>query len=73
MEDADRGVEVGRSARDPQALLPTLAERARVLFLMGRTEEAVASIEEILGSIGPKPAMDWAWWIVPWHSPLTRM
>ncbi|HWL90373.1 MAG TPA: hypothetical protein VNP90_03315, partial [Actinomycetota bacterium] len=63
--DAERGVEVGRSAGDPQALLPTLAERGRVLFLIGRTEEAVASIQEILDSVGPKPAMDWSWWIVP--------
>jgi class 3 adenylate cyclase/tetratricopeptide (TPR) repeat protein len=65
LEDAERGVEVGRGARDPQAFLPLLAERARILFLMGRTEEAVASIEEILESIHPKPAIDWAWWIVP--------
>jgi class 3 adenylate cyclase/tetratricopeptide (TPR) repeat protein len=65
LADADRGVEVGRSARDPQALLPTLAERGRVLMLIGRTDEAVASIQEILDSMGPQPVMDWAWWIVP--------
>lgn len=64
LADADRGVEVGRSARDPQALLPTLAERGRVLFQLGRTEEAVASIQEILDSMDPEPAMDWGWWIV---------
>ncbi|HUF59729.1 MAG TPA: adenylate/guanylate cyclase domain-containing protein [Actinomycetota bacterium] len=65
LADADRGVEVGRAARDPQALLPALAERSRALFLIGRTEDAVASIQEILDSVDPKPAMDWAWWIVP--------
>jgi class 3 adenylate cyclase/tetratricopeptide (TPR) repeat protein len=65
LADAERGVEVGRSAGDPQALLPTLAERGRVLFHMGRTEEAVGSVEEILGSVDPEPSMDWAWWIVP--------
>jgi hypothetical protein len=32
---------------------------------MGRTEEAVGSVEEILGSVDPEPSMDWAWWIVP--------
>jgi tetratricopeptide (TPR) repeat protein len=65
LADAERAVEVGRSARDPQALLPTLAERSRILFRMGRTEEAVASIQEVLDSTDPQPAMDWAWWIVP--------
>ena len=65
LADAERGVEVGRSAGDPQALLPTLAERGRVLFLLGRREEAVASIQEIVDSTEPKPAMDWSWWIVP--------
>ena len=64
LADAERGVEVGRSAGDPQALLPTLAERGRVLFLLGRREEAVASIQEILDSTDPTPAMDWSWWIV---------
>jgi class 3 adenylate cyclase len=65
LADAERGVEVGRSAGDPQALLPTLAERARVQFLTGRTDEAVASIDEILAAVDPEPGMDWAWWIVP--------
>jgi class 3 adenylate cyclase/tetratricopeptide (TPR) repeat protein len=65
LEDANRGVEVGRDARDLQALLPALAERSRVLLHMGRTEDAVVPIEEILESIGREPAMDWAWWIVP--------
>jgi class 3 adenylate cyclase/tetratricopeptide (TPR) repeat protein len=73
LADAERGVEVGRSAGDPQALLPTLAERGRVLFLLGRTEEAVASIQEILDAIDPKPAMDWSWWIVPAAIVLTEV
>ena len=64
LADAERGVEVGRSAGDPQALWPTLAERGRVLMLAGRTDEAVASIEEIFGSVQPAPVMDWSWWIV---------
>jgi class 3 adenylate cyclase/tetratricopeptide (TPR) repeat protein len=65
LADADRGVEVGRSAGDPQALLPNLAERGRVLMLMGRVDEAVVAIQEILDRISPPPVMDWAWWIVP--------
>jgi class 3 adenylate cyclase/tetratricopeptide (TPR) repeat protein len=73
LADAERGVEVGRSARDPQALLPTLAERSRVLFLIGRTEEAVTSIQEILDSVNPRPVMDWSWWIVPAAIVLTEV
>jgi class 3 adenylate cyclase/tetratricopeptide (TPR) repeat protein len=64
LRDADRGVEVGRSARDPQALFPNLAERGRIQLLTGRVDDAVASIEEILRSMDPEPAMDRAWWIV---------
>jgi class 3 adenylate cyclase/tetratricopeptide (TPR) repeat protein len=73
LADADRGVEVGRSAGDPQALQPTLAERARVLFHMGRVEDAVATIDEILRSVGPEPVMDWSWWIVPAAMVLTEV
>jgi class 3 adenylate cyclase/tetratricopeptide (TPR) repeat protein len=73
LADAERGVEVGRSAGDPQALLPTLAERSRVLFLIGRTEEAVTSIQEILDSVDPRPVMDWSWWIVPAAIVLTEV
>jgi class 3 adenylate cyclase/tetratricopeptide (TPR) repeat protein len=65
LADADRGVEVGRSAQDAQALLPNLAERGRILLLIGRHEEAADSIDEILAAADPEPVMDWAWWIVP--------
>jgi class 3 adenylate cyclase/tetratricopeptide (TPR) repeat protein len=64
LEDADRAVEIGRSAGDPQAVLPTMAERARVLFLIGRTDEAAGSIDELLGSIESEPTMEWSWGIV---------
>jgi tetratricopeptide (TPR) repeat protein len=63
LEDADRGLEVARGARDPQGLLPCLAERGRILFLLGRTEEAVTSIEEVLDLVDSEPSMEWAWWI----------
>ena len=65
LEDAARGVEVGRSAGDPQTVHPALAERARVLFLMGHLDDALASIDELLGSIDEQPTMPWAWWVVP--------
>jgi tetratricopeptide (TPR) repeat protein len=73
LADAERGVEVGRSARDPQAIFPTLAELGRVQIHMGRTDEAVASIQEILDSIDPVPAMDRGWWIVAATIVLSRV
>jgi tetratricopeptide (TPR) repeat protein len=63
MADAERAVEVGRAAGDPQALLPAIAERARVLFLAGKADEAAASIDEILATVD-QPSLDWAWWFV---------
>jgi tetratricopeptide (TPR) repeat protein len=73
LADAERGVEVGRNAQDPQALLPTLAERARILLHLGRHQEAAAAIDEVLGSIDQEPVMGWAWWIVPATVVLTSM
>ncbi|HEX6399479.1 MAG TPA: adenylate/guanylate cyclase domain-containing protein [Actinomycetota bacterium] len=64
LSDIERGVAVGRSARDPQALFPNLAERGRILLAVGRVDDAVASIEEILRSTDPESAMDRSWWIV---------
>ena len=64
VEDAERGVEAGRAAGDPQALLPTLAERGRAYLLIGDLDRAVASIDEILRMTDPLPTMSRAWWIV---------
>jgi tetratricopeptide (TPR) repeat protein len=71
--DIERGVELGRNARDPQALMPNLAERGRILLHMGRTEEAVASIQEILDSVNREAGLQWAWWIVPAAIVLSRV
>ena len=46
--DAERAVDAGREAGDPQALLPCLAERAQRLLAAGRGEEAEADVSEIL-------------------------
>jgi class 3 adenylate cyclase/tetratricopeptide (TPR) repeat protein len=62
LEDTRRAVALGRSAGDRQALHPALAEHARALLLSGELEQSVATIEEILGSIG-RPDTDWGWWI----------
>jgi tetratricopeptide (TPR) repeat protein len=63
LRDARRGVEVGRAAGDPQALLPSLAEHGRALLLSGDLRSAVATIDEIFGRVDPRPAMEWGWWI----------
>jgi len=65
LADAERGMEVGRAAGDPQALLPALAEYGRVLLHAGDLDAAAAAIDEILRMIDPLPSMDRAWWIVP--------
>ena len=65
LEDTDRAVAVGREARDPQALLPGLAERARALFFSGREDEAEAVVSEIMDLNGGQPSLDWSWWILP--------
>ena len=62
--DIDRAVELGRRAKDPQALFPCLAGRARLLVLEGRADEATVEIDEILRSIGPEPVIGWSYLIV---------
>ncbi len=64
LADADRGVEVGRTAGDPQTVHPALAERARVLLVMGRLGEAEIAIDEVLRTVDPRQGGEWAWWIV---------
>jgi class 3 adenylate cyclase/tetratricopeptide (TPR) repeat protein len=64
LEDADRAVDAGREAGDPQALLPCLAERAMALLVTDREDEAEADVEEILGLSATEPSLDWAWWIL---------
>jgi tetratricopeptide (TPR) repeat protein len=62
--DAERAVQVGRIAGDPQALMPALAERARLLFLTGRLDEAEATVDEMLENVDPRPTLDWSWWFL---------
>jgi tetratricopeptide (TPR) repeat protein len=65
IEDAEAAVEVGRKAGDPQALLPAMSERARVLFLLGRTDEAGAAIDETLAFVDSTQSVEDVWWAVP--------
>jgi tetratricopeptide (TPR) repeat protein len=51
LADTGRAVELARSARDPQALFPSLARRAVVLFEVGETDEARASVEELFAYV----------------------
>src|SRR6185295_8182377 len=62
--DTERAVEVGRIAGDPQAIMPALAERARVLFVAGKVDEAGSTVDEMLALVDPRPMMDWAWWFL---------
>ncbi|HEX5937684.1 MAG TPA: adenylate/guanylate cyclase domain-containing protein [Actinomycetota bacterium] len=64
MVDADRAVDVGRTAGDPQALLPAMSERARVLLLLGRTDEAAAATDEILRFVDSTESLEDVWWVV---------
>jgi class 3 adenylate cyclase/tetratricopeptide (TPR) repeat protein len=65
LDDTTRAVAAGREARDPQALLPCLAEHARTLFFSGRAVEAEGFVDEIVAISGGEPSLDWAWWILP--------
>ena len=65
LEDTERAVEAGREAKDPQALLPCLAERARTLFVAGQASEAERLVDEAIALNGGEPSLDWAWWILP--------
>jgi tetratricopeptide (TPR) repeat protein len=62
--DTQRAVEVGRIAGDPQSIMPALAERARVLFVAGKVDEAETMVDELLTLVDPRPMMDWSWWFL---------
>ncbi|MGH2712085.1 MAG: AAA family ATPase [Actinomycetota bacterium] len=47
LSDAERGLAVGRDAKDPQSFYPALAEYALIQALAGRPAEADAAIEEL--------------------------
>jgi len=44
--------------------MPALAERARLLFLTGRLDEAEATVDEMLENVDPRPTLDWSWWFL---------
>src|SRR6185436_13222561 len=48
LEDARRAIELGREARDPQALYPALANLARMLVAVGQPEAAAEAAGELL-------------------------
>ena len=51
LADTERAVELGRAARDPQSLFPSLARRAVVLFEVGELDEARAVADELFGYV----------------------
>jgi hypothetical protein len=44
-----------------------------VLFLTGRIDDAVRTIDEILRTVDRRPSVEWAWWIVPAAMILTEV
>jgi class 3 adenylate cyclase/tetratricopeptide (TPR) repeat protein len=57
LEDWRRAVEIGREAKDPQAIVPSLLSFAQGLTLLGRIEEARPLAEEALEIVGRQPRM----------------
>jgi class 3 adenylate cyclase/tetratricopeptide (TPR) repeat protein len=62
LEDAAKGLEVGRSAKDPQVLWPALAFYGRIALAAGREEEAEAVVDELLERWRKRPRG-----LVPFH------
>jgi class 3 adenylate cyclase/tetratricopeptide (TPR) repeat protein len=62
LADSDRAIELARRAKDPQALDPTLAVRARVLAEVGKRDEAARLLDELL--------VGWAERVYPTTAPL---
>jgi class 3 adenylate cyclase len=54
-EDAEKALETARRVRDPQALYPALAFRARAELAAGRLEEASALADELVSSWANRP------------------
>jgi class 3 adenylate cyclase/tetratricopeptide (TPR) repeat protein len=51
LDDSAKALAMARGAKDPQALHPSLGERARILFLVGDRPEALAIAEELVGIV----------------------
>jgi hypothetical protein len=49
--DAERGLELGRRAKDPQAMYPACATSAHVLMEVGEPERALPPAEEFLSAV----------------------
>ncbi|HEX9598704.1 MAG TPA: adenylate/guanylate cyclase domain-containing protein [Gaiellaceae bacterium] len=49
LDDIYRGLELARQIKDPQVLLPTLLQSARILALLGKIDEARALAAEAFG------------------------
>jgi class 3 adenylate cyclase len=54
-EDAEKALETARRVRDPQALYPVLAFRARAELAAGRLDEASALADELVSSWANRP------------------
>jgi tetratricopeptide (TPR) repeat protein len=62
-DDTQRALALARQIKDPQALYPGLASRARALFELGREEEARALADEISTLLEERPFAP-TYWVV---------
>jgi class 3 adenylate cyclase/tetratricopeptide (TPR) repeat protein len=62
LADSEHALELGRTAQDPQVLLPVLAFRSKILLTAGRQSEATAALDELLALLGPSTSSFVAYW-----------
>ncbi len=66
LDDSEKGLDMARGAKDPQALHPALGERARILFLSGHRSKGLALMEELVDIVSPAGVdLTAAFWFVP--------
>jgi class 3 adenylate cyclase/tetratricopeptide (TPR) repeat protein len=63
--DSERVLAVSRGVQDAQVLLPSLAFHGHILYTLGRREEGVALIDELLEQIESKPSALRSHWTLP--------
>jgi class 3 adenylate cyclase/tetratricopeptide (TPR) repeat protein len=64
--DAERNLELGRQAKDPQTVIPALAFAARAFFEAGREEDAACLLDELLEQEFANRRAGWSTSDLPW-------
>jgi class 3 adenylate cyclase/tetratricopeptide (TPR) repeat protein len=63
--DSEQVLEISRGVQDAQVLLPSLAFHGHILYTLGRREEGVALMDELLEQIESKPSALRSHWTLP--------